>query len=142
LLLAAITGKLQFPAKIRIGSTTLCATFVPKQPFMEQYAALLQDLYDKIPRRHNAENVGIINSILDDYVTILGKIESINPWYEKNTAGFYPTLESIQNNIKMSNSSKHAKKAKDALFDEASGSLKDDIQALIAVYGNGDQPAG
>ena len=104
---------------------------------MEPYAALLQDLYDRIPRRHTAENVVIINGIVDEYADILGKIESINPWYEKNTAVFYPSLESIQNNIKMSNSSKHAKKAKDALFDEASGSLKDDIQALMAVYGNG-----
>jgi hypothetical protein len=106
---------------------------------MEPYASQLQDLYDRIPRRHSAENIAGINSILDDYSDILGKIESINAWYEKNTAVFYPSLQTIQNNIKMSNSSKHSKKAKDNLFDEASGSLKDDIQSLILVYSNGDK---
>jgi len=106
---------------------------------MEQYRASLQELYDRIPRRHSAENLAEINSILDDYADILGKIESLNAWYEKNTAVFYPSLESVQNTIKMSNSNKHSKKAKDALFDEASGKLKDDIQSLMTVYGNGDK---
>ena len=106
---------------------------------MEQYPALLQDLYNRIPRRHTVENIVEINSVVDDYAAILGKIESINSWYEKNTAIFYPSLETIQNNIKMSNSNKHSKKAKDELFDEASGSLKDDIQSLIAVYGDGNK---
>ena len=104
---------------------------------MEPYANLLQDLYNRVPRRHSAENVQEINSIIDDYADILGKIESANAWYEKNTAVFYPSLESIQNTIKMSNSNKHSKKAKDSLFDEASGSLKDDIEALIKVYAAG-----
>jgi hypothetical protein len=106
---------------------------------MEQYAASLQQLYDRIPRRHSAENMAEINSILDDYTAILGKIESVNAWYEQRTAAFYPSLESIQNTLKMSNSNKHSKKAKDALFDEASGTLKDDIQSLITVYGKGDK---
>ncbi len=104
---------------------------------MEPYAALLQDLYDRLPRRHSAENLQVINSIIDDYADILGKIESTNSWFEKNTAVFYPSLESIQGNIKMSNSNKHSKKAKDDLFDQASGSLKDDIQSLIRVYAEG-----
>ena len=104
---------------------------------MEPYAALLQDLYDKIPRRHSAENMLVINAILDDYSDILGKIESTNAWYEKNTAVFYPSLETIQQTIKMSGSNKHSKKAKDDLFDEASGSLKDDIMALIKLYAEG-----
>jgi len=109
---------------------------------MEQYGALLEDLYNSIPRRHTADNVTSINAIVENYADILGKIESINPWYEKNTAAFYPSLESIQNTIKMSGSNKHAKKAKDELFDAASGALKDDIQALIAVYGNGMKETG
>jgi hypothetical protein len=106
---------------------------------MDQYATQLRELYDRIPRRHSAENVTEINSIIGDYADILGKIESINPWYEKNTAVFYPSLESIQSNIKMSNSNKHSKKAKDGLFDEASGTLKDDIESLIRVYGDGSK---
>ncbi len=106
---------------------------------MEHYTSALQDLYNRIPRRHTTENVQEINNIIDDYADILGKIESINPWYEKNTAVFYPSLESIQSTIKSSNSNKHSKKVKDTMFDEASGNLKDDIESLIKVYGNGDQ---
>lgn len=105
---------------------------------MEPYGAQLQDLYDRIPRRHSAENIASINSIMDDYSGILHKIESINAWYEKNTAVFYPSLETIQYNIKMSNSNKHSKKAKDTLFADASGNLKDDIQSLIQVYRTGN----
>lgn len=104
---------------------------------MEPYANQLEELYNRIPRRHSVENVQEINNILDEYEAILGKIESINTWYEKNTASLYPSLESIQGNIKMSNSNKHAKKMKDTLFDEASGNLKDDIQSLIAIYADG-----
>ncbi len=104
---------------------------------MEAFEAILQDLYDRIPRRHTAENILTINTLLDDYSDILGKIESTNAWYEKNTAVFYPSLETIQQTIKMSNSNKHSKKAKDDLFDEASGSLKDQIKALMKVYAEG-----
>ena len=106
---------------------------------MEQYKAVLQDLYDRIPRRHTAENVKEINSLVDDYEDILHKIEGLNSWYEKNTAGFYPSLDGIRNTIKMSNSNKASKKAKDDLFDEASGTLKDDIQSLINIYGDGSK---
>ena len=106
---------------------------------MEAFEAILQDLYDRIPRRHSAENILSINAILDDYADILGKVESINAWFEKNTAGFYPSLETIQQTIKMSGSNKHSKKAKDDLFDEASGSLKDEIKALMKLYAEGSK---
>ena len=106
---------------------------------MESYKEQLEELYNRIPRRHTAENVLAINQLINEYEEILGKIESMNTWYEKNTANFYPSLELIRNNIKMSNSNKHAKKAKDGLFDEASGILKDDIQSLINVYGEGQK---
>ena len=106
---------------------------------MEQYKAALEALYDRIPRRHSADNVKEINNLLDDYEAILSKIEGLNSWYEKNTAVFYPSLETIRNTIKMSNSNKASKKAKDDLFDEASGSLKDDIQSLVNIYGDGSK---
>ena len=106
---------------------------------MEQYKEQLQELYNRIPRRHTAENLVEINNIVDDYENILGRIESINGYYEKATAAFYPSLDTIRANIRMSNSSKHAKKAKDGLFDEASGTLKDDIQSLIIVYADGSK---
>jgi len=108
---------------------------------MEAFGARLQDLYNSVPRRHSAENVTAINEVLNAYTDILGKIEGINGWYEKNTAQFYESLETITQQIKMSTSNKHAKKAKDALFDEASGLLKDDIQSLIAVFDNGSHAA-
>jgi hypothetical protein len=104
---------------------------------MNQYKEQLQDLYNRIPRRHTAENLQEINNIINDYEEILGKIESENSWFEKNTASFYPSLDLIRGNIKSSNSNKYAKKTKDGLFDEASGSLKDDILSLIAVYDAG-----
>ncbi|HTL10382.1 MAG TPA: hypothetical protein VL307_19040 [Chitinophagaceae bacterium] len=108
---------------------------------MEDYGASLQDLYNSIPRRHSAENVVAINEVLNNYTTLLGQIEGINAWYETNTAVFYDSLETIRQQIKMSTSNKHAKKAKDALFDEASGMLKDDIQSLIGVLNNGREAA-
>lgn len=122
-----------------IAYAACCRTFVPYKYSMSPYASQLQELYDRIPRRHSAENIIEINAIIDEYADILGKIESINAWYEKNTAVFYPSLESVQSTIKSSNSNKHSKKAKDGLFDEASGILKDDIQSLIAVYGDGSK---
>ena len=108
---------------------------------MEQHADALQELYNRIPRRHSADNVKEINGILDDYENILGAIEGLNTWYEKNTAPLYPSLEGIRNTIKMSTSNKASKKGKDDLFDEASGQLKDDIQSLINIYGDGSKTA-
>ena len=105
---------------------------------MEQYIATLNDLYNRIPRRHSSENLQLINAVLDEYTDVLGKVEATSPWFEKSAAAFYPSLESIQANIKMSNSSKHAKKAKDNLFDDASGQLKDDIQSLIQALQEGE----
>jgi hypothetical protein len=108
---------------------------------MDQLAGRLQDLYNSIPRRHNAENIALINGIVDDYAGILGEIELASAWYEQQTARFYPSLDTVQNTLKMSNSNKHSKKAKDDLFDEASGILKDDIQALIKIHISGkEQP--
>ncbi|MEO6316301.1 MAG: hypothetical protein ABIU63_14405 [Chitinophagaceae bacterium] len=133
------------PGEIReVAASLYCgilvySKFAIQSQYMEKYAALLHDLYNRIPRRHTAENVQELTAIVDEYTAILGKIESINAWYEKNTAGFYPSLETIQGNIKMSNSSKHSKKAKDELFGEASGNLKDDIESLIKIYGSGKE---
>ncbi len=105
---------------------------------MELYAIQLQALYNRIPRRHSAENLVEMNAVLDEYANILGSIESLDAWYEKNTAPLYPSFESIQATIKNSNSSKHGKKAKDSLFDDASGQLKDDILQLIEIYSTGN----
>ena len=42
---------------------------------MEPFAARLKELYDKVPRRHSAENMQVINSVIDDYADLLGEIE-------------------------------------------------------------------
>src|SRR6267378_4709098 len=68
-------------------------TFVAYTNTMEQHAAALQELYNRVPRRHSADNVKEINNILDEYENILSTIEGLNAWYEKNTAAFYPSLD-------------------------------------------------
>ena len=107
---------------------------------MEEYTSTLQELYNRVPRRHSVENVQEINGILNDYETVLGKIEGINAAYEKSAAAFFPSLDAIRNTIKMSTSNKASKKAKDTFFDEASGNLKDDIQALMKICAEAGKP--
>jgi hypothetical protein len=102
---------------------------------MGEHTIALQELYNRIPRRHSADNVKEIYGILDEYETILGAVEAIDAAHEKSTAPLYPSLDNIRNTIKMSTSNKASKKGKDDLFDEASGSLKDDIQALMNIAG-------
>ncbi len=104
---------------------------------MNPTTAALTVLFDRIPRRHSAENIHEINSIVTEYEDILIDIESINSFYEKNISPFFDELEDIKSTIKKSSEKKHAKKAKDELFDEASGSLKDTIQELIGFYADG-----
>jgi hypothetical protein len=106
---------------------------------MDQYTTALRELYDRIPRRHSVENVKEINNILQEYESILGKIESLNSYYEKKAADFFPTLDTIRATVKMSTDNKASKKSKDDFFDKASGNLKDDIQSLIEMYGGGDK---
>lgn len=96
-------------------------------------------LFNKIPRRHSIENVKDINSILNEYEDLLKNIESINSFYEKNTMVFFDDLDSIRLKIKKSTDNKASKKLKDNFFDEASGELKDSMQALIKLYADGNE---
>ena len=100
---------------------------------MDQYKAALEELYNRIPRRHSADNVKEIQQLLDEYEAILSQVEGLGAGYEKSTAALFPSLDAIRNTVKMSNSNKASKKGKDDLFDEASGKLKDDIQTLIHI---------
>ena len=104
---------------------------------MTAYTTTLNDLLGRVPRRHSIENVKEINAILDEYESILQSIEGTNAWYEKQTARLFDTADTIRATIKMSNDNKASKKNKDNFFDEASGLLKDDIQALMAIYEEG-----
>jgi hypothetical protein len=90
----------------------------------------LQDLFNRIPRRHTADNVKEIYSILDDYEDVLKEMEA-DERYGTSVAPLFEPLDSIRATVKKSNDPKASKKTKDTLFDEASGALKDAIEAAM-----------
>ena len=104
-------------------------------------ATALTVLFDRIPRRHTLENVQEINGIVGEYEDILVSIEAVNAYYEKVIPVYFDELDAIRVNIKKSTDNKASKKNKDNYFDEASGALKDTIQALIEMYGDGKKMA-
>lgn len=106
---------------------------------MHQYTEELKALLNSVPRRHSADNVKTITGMVNEYENILQQVESLNPYYEKNTADLFSGLDEIRLKIKMSNDNKASKKNKDVFFDEASGALKDSIQSLIDIYDNGSK---
>lgn len=93
----------------------------------------LSELFERIPRRHSADNVKEIYNILDTYEGLLRQIET-EPAYEQGIAPFFDELGPIQAIIKKSGDNKAGKKTKDILFDEASGKLKDSMEALKQLY--------
>ena len=104
-------------------------------------AEALQSLFNRIPRRHSLENVKEIYSILDEYENLLISIESTNSFYEKNISVYFDELEDVRALIKKSTDNKASKKMKDSLFDEGSGNLKDGMQKLMEIYGDGSRTA-
>ena len=106
---------------------------------MNSTTTALNLLFDRIPRRHNLENVKEINSILAEYEDLLITIEGENGWYEKNTSTFFDDIETVRSLIKKSVDNKASKKNKDIFFDEASGALKDSMQSLIELYADGSR---
>jgi signal transduction protein with GAF and PtsI domain len=102
---------------------------------MNETGNKLQELFDRIPRRHNAENVKEIYNILDEYEELLQSIESEKE-YESHVPPFFDALDPIRATVKKSNDNKASKKMKDTLFDEASGNLKDTMEELIELYSN------
>ena len=99
---------------------------------MNETEGKLKELFDRIPRRHTADNVKEIYSILDEYEDLLQSMET-DARYEKEIAHFFEALDPIRATIKKSNDGKASKKAKDVLFDEASGDLKDTMEALMKL---------
>jgi len=93
----------------------------------------LSILFDRIPRRHTPDNVKEMYGILDEYEDLLRDIEA-EPAYEKEVAVFFDELDPVREMVKSSSLNKHSKQAKDKLFDEASGALKDTMEALMKVY--------
>ena len=92
----------------------------------------LKELFDRIPRRHNAENVKEIYGILDEYEEVLKTMET-DDRYGKKVNPFFEALDPIRATIKKSNDNKVSKKTKDVLFDEASGVLKDTMQDTMQL---------
>ncbi|RYE27192.1 MAG: hypothetical protein EOP48_34620 [Sphingobacteriales bacterium] len=97
---------------------------------MDNTIQALRELYDRIPRRHSADNVKEIYSIIDEYETLLQTIEAV-PAFEKNVAPFFDGVENIRIAVKKSSDNKASKKQKDDIFDEASGDLKDGIESVV-----------
>lgn len=106
---------------------------------MNSTTAALTALFDRIPRRHSLENVIDINNIVTEYEELLIRIEAVNPFYEKNISPFFDELDAVRTSLKKSTDNKVSKKSKDNFFDEASGTLKDTVQALISMYADGNR---
>ena len=105
---------------------------------MNSITVALNELFDRIPRRHSTENVVEINNIVAEYEDLLINIEAINPYYEKNIPIYFDELDMVKATIKKSNDNKASKKLKDNFFDEASGALKDSMQELLVLYADGN----
>ncbi|RPD45105.1 hypothetical protein [Paracnuella aquatica] len=92
----------------------------------------LRDLFNRIPRRHTPDNVKEIYSIVDAYEDVLKELEA-DERYGAEVNPLFDTLDPIRATIKKSNDNKASKKVKDTLFDEASGALKDSIEAAMQL---------
>ncbi len=55
------------------------------------------------------------------------------PCTNRKVAPFFEALDPIRATVKKSNDNKASKKGKDVLFDDASGALKDTMEALMQL---------
>jgi len=99
---------------------------------MKDIKEKLSELFHRIPRRHTADNIKEMCSILEAYEDVLKTIET-DDRYEKQIAPFFEALDPIRATIKRSNDNKASKKTKDVLFDEASGALKDSMEEAMQL---------
>ena len=99
---------------------------------MHETEQKLGELFRRIPRRHTADNVKEMYSILDAYEDVL-KTMGTDERYEKQVARFFEDLDPIRATIKKSNDNKASKRTKEVLFDEASGALKDSMEAAMQL---------
>src|SRR5438105_132734 len=99
---------------------------------MNETGEKLRALFHRIPRRHTADNVKEIYSILDAYEDVLKTMEA-DVHYGKQVDRFFEALDPIRATIKKSNDGKASKKVKDVLFDEASGALKDTMEEAMQL---------
>ena len=99
---------------------------------MNEIEQKLGELFRRIPRRHTADNVKEMYSILDAYEDVLKTMET-DERYEKQVPRFFEDLDPIMATIKKSNDNKNSKRAKEVLFDQASVALKDSIEAATQL---------
>ena len=100
---------------------------------MSDLQARLKDLFNRIPRRHTADNVKEMYSLLDVYEELLQEMESDERYPKGGVEGLFDTLDPIRATVKKSNDGKASKKGKDDLFDEASVALKDSVEAAMQL---------
>ena len=114
-------------------STAIVSIFVAAKYYqMNEIGQKLKELFLRIPRRHTADNVKEMYSILDAYEDLLKTMEA-DDRYEKQVGRFFEAIDPIRATIKKSNDGKASKKAKDVLFDEASGALKDTVEETMQL---------
>lgn len=114
-------------------SGTIVSTFdLSEYTEMNETHERLRELFQRIPRRHTADNVKEIYSILDAYEDVLKDMEA-DERYGTAIAPFFDALDPIRATVKKSNDPKASKKAKDVLFDGASGALKDTIEEVMQL---------
>lgn len=99
---------------------------------MNEIGEKLRELFQRIPRRHTADNVKEMYSILDAYEDLLKTLEA-DDRYEKQVVRFFEALDPIRATVKKSNDGKASKKVKDVLFGEASGALKDTMEEAMRL---------
>ena len=99
---------------------------------MNEIEQKLSELFRRIPRRHTADNVKEMYSILDAYEDVLKTMET-DERYEKLVARFFEDLDPVRATIKKSNDNKASKRSKEVLFDQASGALKDSMEAAMQL---------
>ncbi len=99
---------------------------------MNEIRQKLSELFQRIPRRHTADNVKEMYSILDTFEELLKTMEA-DERYEKQVGRFFEAIDPIRATVKKSNDGKASKKAKDVLFDEASGALKDTVEETMQL---------
>jgi hypothetical protein len=127
--------KSKYKKQIRL--LILLVTYITRTFVYMNTTASINALFTRIPRRHNDENVKEIKNIVAEYEDILIAVEAKNSFYEKNISTFFDAVEDIKTTIKKSTDNKASKKTKDNFFDDASVALKDNMEALLALWGDG-----
>jgi hypothetical protein len=100
---------------------------------MTNNTQLIKNIFDRIPRRHNVDNVKEMYSLITEYEDVLIEIETI-PAYEKEIAIYFEALDPIKALVKKSTENKASKKQKDDYFGDAATAFKDTIEELLGVY--------